>query len=86
MGGFDYAGRMAWFNYARVIRWCRYRGYQRCMYEACGKTFNDMTGTIFHYSRLNLRAYSQNTPIFTSLQEILIKALITCQQHSYLGA
>ena len=40
-----------------VIRWCRYRGYQRYMCKVCGKTFNDKTGTIFHYSRLSLRAW-----------------------------
>jgi hypothetical protein len=36
----------------------------------CGKTFNDKTGTIFYYSRLSLRAYSQNNPIFTPPEKI----------------
>jgi transposase-like protein len=40
-----------------VIRWCRYRDYQRYMCKVCRKTFNDRTGTIFHYSRLSLRAW-----------------------------
>jgi len=41
-----------------VIRWCRYRDYHRYMCRVFGKTFNDKTGTIFHYSRLSLRARS----------------------------
>jgi len=40
-----------------VIRWCRYRDYQRYMCKVCRRTFNDRTGTIFHYSRLSLRAW-----------------------------
>jgi transposase-like protein len=40
-----------------VIRWCRYRDYQRYMYKVCRRTFNDKTGTIFHYSRLSLSAW-----------------------------
>jgi hypothetical protein len=48
-----------------VIRWCRHRDYQRYMCKVCHRIFNDKIGTIFHYSRLTLRAYNQNNPIST---------------------
>jgi len=33
------------------------RGLKRHFCKACGKTFNDKTGTLFHYSRLSLREW-----------------------------
>ena len=33
------------------------RGLKRCMCKDCSRTFNDKTGTIFHYSRLSLREW-----------------------------
>ena len=34
-----------------------YGGLKRYMCKDCGRTFNDKTGTIFHYSRLSLREW-----------------------------
>lgn len=48
----------------QVIRWCRYRRCQRYMCKGCGRTFNDKTGTLFHYSRLSLRAWFFLTTLF----------------------
>ena len=33
------------------------QGLKRYRCKACGKTFNDKTGTILHYSRLSLREW-----------------------------
>jgi transposase-like protein len=33
------------------------QGLKRYKCKACGRTFNDKTGTIFHYSRLSLREW-----------------------------
>jgi hypothetical protein len=33
------------------------RGLKRYKCKACGRTFNDKTGMIFHYSRLSLREW-----------------------------
>ncbi len=51
----------------RVIKWCRYRGCQRYVCKFCGRTFNDKTGTTFHYSRLSLRAWT----LFITLSMLL---------------
>jgi len=48
-----------------VIRWCRYRDYQRYMCKVCFRTFNDKTGTIFHYSRMSLRCWVLLIILFT---------------------
>ena len=48
-----------------VIRWCRYRDYQRYMCKVCFRTFNDKTGTIFHYSRMSLRCWFLLIILFT---------------------
>ena len=40
-----------------VICWCNYREYKRYMCKGCRRTFNDRTGTLFHYSRMSLRAW-----------------------------
>jgi len=33
------------------------QGLRRYLCKACGRTFNDKTGTLFHYSRLSLRGW-----------------------------
>lgn len=39
-------------------RWVKknghYKGYQRYLCKVCGKSFNDRTGTVFHYSHVSL--------------------------------
>lgn len=43
----------------QVIKWCKYRDvWQRYYCKGCGKTFNDKTGTIFHYSHLSFEEWS----------------------------
>jgi transposase-like protein len=37
-----------------VIKWGKYKGLQRYKCKKCNKTFNDKTGTIFHYSHISL--------------------------------
>ena len=51
------------------------RGLKRCMCKDCSRTFNDKTGTIFHYSRLSLswligRSYM---PVFRALKRLMHK-------------
>jgi transposase len=43
------------------------RGLKRYMCRACGRTFNDKTGTIFHYSRLSLREWFMLMLLFLGL-------------------
>ena len=43
------------------------RGLKRHLCKACGKTFNDKTGTIFHYSRLSLREWFMLMLLFLAL-------------------
>lgn len=47
------SGNLSFHAFFR-IRYCSYRrGLKRYIYRDCGKAFNDKTGTIVHYSRLD---------------------------------
>jgi hypothetical protein len=43
------------------------RGLKRHFCKSCGRTFNDKTGTIFHYSRLSLREWFMLMLLFLAL-------------------